>query len=261
MRICRILLLSLFLGLLCSLPAYAQPEYEYGPGFEPETRGGRLLKEFVDQMQPEKIEMILDEEPDDSGRVRTIYMDLTGPLIGGVRIEKLTLDAYDVYFTPPEEWNGKEIEITDILLVHAKTSINENDINNTLAQKAFGEDEHWHDLSLDFRPEGIYAKGNYLAKFLIKLDILIEITGRFKIVHKQQIWLDDYVLKVNRVSVPEAVTERAIEKIQPVIDLSRFIFPLELHSVTQDNERIYMESRMLPEAFDGITYHYSAEGQ
>ena len=82
--------------------------------------------------------------------------------------------------------------------------------------------------------------------------------GDFKIVKKQQIWLDNCTIKVNRVAIPETVTDRAISKIQPVIDLSRFIFPLELDSVKQDEERIYIRSRILPEPFDGITYRYFA---
>lgn len=253
------ILLSFLLVIVFIIPASSQQLYEFRGHVTPDTRGARLLQEFVQQMQPEMVEMIVDEEPDNSGRVRYLYMDLKGPIIGGVRIERLTLDAVDVQFTPPSEWNGEEIEILNILLVHALTSITEKDVNETLSKKAFGNDEHWHDLQLDFNPEGIYARGNYLAKFLIKLDILIEIMGDFKIVHKQQIWLDNYTLKVNRVSVPDTVTERAIAKIQPVIDLSRFIFPLELHSVKQDEERIYIRSRLLPKPFDGIIYRYFEE--
>lgn len=252
------ILLSLMLAIVLVTPATSQNLYEYRGQVTPDTRGARLLKEFTEQMKPEMVEMILDEEPDDSGRVRYLFMDMKGPIIGGVRIERLTLDAFDVQFTPPSDWKGEEIEILDILLVHANTSITEKDVNETLSRKAFGDDEHWHDLQLDFRPEGIYARGKYLAKFIIKLDILIEIMGDFKIVKKQQIWLDNCTIKVNRVAIPETVTDRAISKIQPVIDLSRFIFPLELDSVKQDEERIYIRSRILPEPFDGITYRYFA---
>jgi len=256
----RIRLLFIFLIIIFSaIPACGQDPYEYGPGFVPETRGGMLLKEFVSQLQPQKMEMILDEEPEDSGRIRTVYMKIEDPVIGGVRIENFTLDAYDVNFNPPSEWNVKGIEARDILLVHAKTSIREDDANDTLAKKAFGHDEHWHNLRIDFKPEAIFARGNYLAKVLmVKLDILIEISGKLRIVDRQQIWLDDYDLKINKVSVPESVTERAMEKIQPIIDLSKFMLPLQLDSVRQDEKRIYIRSRILPESFDGITYRYSA---
>ena len=261
MQFRRLFLILLF--IVCSVfPAYSQNIYEYGPGFVPETRGGRLLKEFVDRLQPRKMKMILDEEPEDSGRIRTVYMEIADPVIGNIQIEDLTLDAYDVEFNPPSSWSEDGIEARNILLVHAKTCIREDDINETLARKAFGHDEHWHGLRIDFKPEGIYARGYYLAKVLmVKLDILIEISGQLKVVDRQQIWLDKYALKVNKVSVPDSVTERAMGKIQPIIDLSKFMFPLELDTVRQDEERVYIRSHILPEPFDGITYRYSVTAE
>ena len=75
------ILLSLMLAIVLVTPATSQNLYEYRGQVTPDTRGARLLKEFTEQMKPEMVEMILDEEPDDSGRVRYLFMDMKGPII------------------------------------------------------------------------------------------------------------------------------------------------------------------------------------
>jgi len=252
----RLFVLALISLLFLVIPSWAAELYEY-EGMIPEgSPGARILREFVDGMDPLEVEMILSQEPDASGHVNRIFMNLRRPLIGGVRLDNISFEALDVHFNPVREWASNPVEVQDMLAVYAQGTLLEDDINNSLRNREFGGDEHWHDLALDFRSSSIYAKGYYLAKFIFRLDILIEISGELSIVRKQQIWLDNYNLRVNRVNVPENITDRAISKIQPILDLSRFIFPLELNSIEMDENKIQLRSRYLPQRFEGITYHY-----
>ena len=75
--------------------------------------------------------------------------------------------------------NRSNIQAYHSAMVQVKTMlergiIDENDINQNLLQKEFGDNDHWHNLQLDIHPGGIYAKGYYLVRMLFKLDILIE---------------------------------------------------------------------------------------
>ena len=226
-----------------------------------EDRGNRLLQYFVRELTPEKITMILADQPDDEGNIREIYLDLKGCVIGGVRIDTLRMDAVGVKFTPPEEWTEKGIKPLEVLNVHAFARLTEEDLNENLLQKQFGDDDSWRNLQVDIHPEGIYARGNYIAQFIIRLDILIEIFSKFKIVDMQQIWLDDYSIRVNRLDVPQFITDRAVAEIQPILDLGKFVFPLKLHSIGYDEESITMASRVLPAPFMGITYNWGVPGE
>jgi hypothetical protein len=220
--------------------------------------GERLFQAFVEGLKPESAKMILDGGPDENGRVRRIYLDLTGCEMDEVRIDSLKIEACEVTFTPPGTWDEKGPDIEDMLTVKAVARILEEDVNRALLVKQFGDDdEHWHDLSLDFRNGGIYARGYYLAEFIFRLDILLEIEGRFDIRQGQEIWLDDYTIRVNRVDVPDGLAERAVSRIQPIIDLGEFPFPLRLDRIIQEEDQITIRSRLEPEPFEGRTFTYS----
>ena len=92
---------------------------------------------------------------------------------------------------------------------------------------------------------------------LFTLNILIEIFSKFKIVNMQQVWLDDYTLRVNRFDVPEFITDKAVSQIQPLLDLSRFIFPLRLSSIVFEDGSMTIASRVTPMPFEGIEYEYA----
>ncbi|MDD4835687.1 MAG: DUF2993 domain-containing protein [Dethiosulfovibrio sp.] len=219
--------------------------------------GRRLFDGFVEETNPEWGEMILDGPPDDSGKVRHIYLDLKGADIGGVRIDRITVEGYDVVLTSPDTWGTESADVLSVLSTNAVAVIREKDVNDHLKSKEFGEDESWNNLNLDFSPGRVYANGYYLADLkLFKLNILIEIDGTFKVKEGKQIWLDDYRLKVNRAKIPDGLTDRAMAKIQPILDLSRFIFPIKLSQVVLDDEKATVESVRAPERFEGLRFEY-----
>jgi len=249
-----------FIVLLLAGPALAGPCYRFNGRIDGTSRGALLFKAFAEGLKPESMEMILDEEPDVTGRVRRLYLDLLGCELGDVRIERLEIEALDTRFTDPQGWESPGPDVVDMLSVNARAAILESDVNRAIADAAFGDDDgHWHDLSLDFRKSGVYAKGYYTIRFLFTLDILIELEGRFGIVGGKQVWLEDYTMKVNRVDLPEVLTDRAVSQIQPIIDLEGFIFPLTLKTIVQTDDRVVLESRMLPQKFDGIRYCYNSK--
>lgn len=240
------MLLCLLFILVGSLPSSAG-----------ETRGQFLLQHLVKEFSPEKITMVVDDEPDETGYIRDMYLDITGCIIGGVRIDSLQLRAMGVRLTPPSEWNEKGLVASEILNILAFAKITEKDLNDNLFSKNFGDDDHWNNLQVDMRSDGIYARGNYLVRVLFRLNILIEIFSKCKVVDMQQIWLDDYTLKVNKVDVPNFITDKAVKQIQPILDLSKFVFPLKLHSIGYGDDSITLSSRVLPTSFDGIVYEFT----
>ncbi|GAB1399387.1 hypothetical protein MASR2M17_10210 [Aminivibrio sp.] len=225
-----------------------------------EDRGAELLQYFLRELAPEKITMILADQPDGEGHVREIYLDLKGCVIGGVRIDTLRMDAVGVRFNPPGEWREKGIEPLEVLNAHAVARLTEYDLNENLLQKQFGDDDSWRNLQVDIHPGGIYARGNYIAQFIFRLDILIEIFSKFKIVDMQQVWLDDYSVRVNRMDIPKFITDKAVAEIQPLLDLGKFVFPLKLHSIEYDEEAITISSRVIPEPFPGVVYSWGVPG-
>lgn len=216
-----------------------------------------LFDAFCKGLRPESMVMILDGEPDENGRVRRIYLDFTGCYVGNVRIDRFYVEALDVTFTPPSSWDEKGPEVKNVLLVRAKAKICEDDVKIALRSDKFNKkDDNWHDIQLNFRDREAYVSGYKKVAFL---DIFFELQGRFDISHGGEVWLADYSMRINRLDAPKALTEKTISRIQPLIDLGRFPFPLTLRRIIQEKEYIILESRVAPELFKGTTFLYKGD--
>ena len=60
----------------------------------------------------------------------------------------------------------------------------------------------------------------------VTLDILIEIDSGLKIVGNKELWLKDPQVKINRLDLPDYITNQALSQIQPLLDLNRFPLPI-----------------------------------
>ena len=214
-----------------------------------------LLRYLVDRLQPESVELLLDREPDAQGRVGRFYVDLRGAHLGGVRVDRFRVEAVDVQFNPVAEWQGSgedPLKVLSALQTYAEAVLREEDINEDLFRKQVGEDDaNWRNLRLDFSPQGVYASGNYAVDWIIPLNLFIELSGKLVVRSGREIWLEDYVFRINRMGVPDMLAEQAVQKLQPILDLGRFFFPVRLKTLTLDDHQAYLASPVLPQPFKG----------
>lgn len=218
-----------------------------------------LFGYYVKRFKPEKADLVISGKPDKTGKFQDIYMNLEGVMIETLRVNRLAFRMRDVQFNEPSEWKKGNVECTDALKIEAIGEIFEEDINKAIQAKTFGDDgDTWHDLSLKITPKGLSGKGYYKAKVaFIKLDILLEITSKLKIVKGTELWLDNPFVKVNTLDVPDYVTNKALAQIQPLVDLKRVSLPMTLHKVDLKNGVATLSSRTLPKPLtQGIKYRY-----
>ena len=261
MRTCAIICIF----VLCFANVLAVPasgaHFEFRGRIEPHDPVSHLLAYYVDQFTPEELFLRIDEQPDESGRIRDLYMNLTGVPIGGVRVDRLVFRMNDAQFNPRSEWAAGNIELKNALIIYAYGLLKEEDVNRHLEAATIGRDDHWSNLSMRISPSGLHAHGTYSARILfITLNILLEVDSGLRIVDNRSIWLDDYQLRVNTLNVPDHITRRAVAQIQPLLDLGRFPLPLRLHSIQLEDGRARFSTRVPPTPFQGgITYHFRAE--
>lgn len=254
-----IFLFFLLLSLSCA-PAWAA-DFEFRGTIEPIDNASRLLAFYADRFTPEELDLTVLEQPDASGRVPDLYMDLKGVVIEGVRLNRLTFRMQGAQFNAPENWASGDVVCESALQVHALGNILEDDINRSLESQTFGDDDHWRNIHLGITPEGLRGRGYYMAKVLfVTLDILIEIDSKLKIVRGKELWLDDPAVRINRLDLPDYITKKALSQIQPILDLNRLPLPLTLHKVTLEKGQATLSSRVVPQPLtQGITYHYAAQ--
>lgn len=215
-----------------------------------------LLGYYVSRFGVERGEIIVDALPDETGRFTDIYMSLKGLVVEDLRIDNVTVRMKGVQFNEPSNWKDGNVECKDAISIQGVANIFEDDINNAIKAKTFGDGrDEWHDLSMKIEPSGLSGRGYY--KFGI-LDILIEITSNLRVVKGKELWLKDPQVKINKMDLPDYVTKQALSKIQPLVNLNEFPLPLSLHKVELKKGNAILSTRSLPQPFsEGLRYSYT----
>lgn len=124
------------------------------------------------------------------------------------------------------------------------------DINAALVNYAGGD---WSRISVDLKPGRVDAKGHYSSG---GLSIFAEVTTRLEIRQGKQIWLKDTSIKINNDDQTDVI-RKELAKIQPVVDIGRFPFPVTLAVLDIDENRVVFSTRTLPKPVKGLTYRYT----
>jgi hypothetical protein len=245
-----------FLLLICfPLLAAAQEVHDYNGNFTPGTRAEELLKTLVDYTDPDSIELVLDGEPDESWNVRNLFFHVRGGRFAGkIRVEEIALSASFVSLVPPGE--GRKLAVKQAMRSNLEVILLESDVNGAIRMFTSEKDGDWKDVSVRFiPPRNLEARGRYHVKNP-GIVILAEVSTGLVIRDGREIWLEDTRLEINNAEQTATVRE-AIEKLQPVVDIRKFPFPVTLAVLKTGNGRLEIASRTRPCPFDGITYRYS----
>ena len=239
-------LITAALFLFGAIPAFAE---DYG-----QSLFNIILREF----HPEKAAMTLSSLPRENGLIPWAYFELCGANVQGLRISKLKVDGFDAMVSPPERWKDLDYpEISSVLACHAEAHVTESDVNDFLMERAFGDKDEWSGVKVRMRDGRITASAYYLADLkLFRLKVKLEVSCVLAARHGTELWLEDIQLKVNNAEVSPSYVTRALEGLQPVINLSRYNLPLHISRIEFKNGSCYVRSRILPKPFDGIRWEY-----
>lgn len=239
--------------LLLVLPCDAGSVKEYRGSVPAGTSGELLFGALVERLDPDAMEMIVDEEPSVEGKVRHIFIKVQGARFGAFRLEEMVLETAFSKFNPVTQWkDAGSIVVEDIMSGNFTAMVREGDINSALQEKIDGG--HWQNVCVDIRPEGLFARGYYVTGGSVSLRILVELSTKLE-ARSKKIWLKDYTLSVNN-DEKTALVEKAVRDLQPVVDLGDFVFPLSVDSIEMEGGSVRLATKTLPKPFEGISFKY-----
>jgi len=216
--------------------------------------GAILMQSFVSELDPEKLEVVMDHEPEPDGTLRHLYLDCRGSRFDHFRVDRLVIETVFNKFNPVREWeNGSDIILEDAMQGYVDAVVTEKDVNAALAEF---QDEHWKNVVVDLKPGQITAKGYYypvdssVLRILVKINTGLHVKGR-------SIWLDDYELEINNADKTSLIRDE-IKKIQPLLDLEDLIFPVEIDDIKITEKEIRLRSSKLPSVFKGMNFNFSS---
>ncbi len=197
-----------------------------------------LLKAALEKkFSPQSMEVRLEGGPDAKGFVKKAAVRAKGAVIDKLRVESLVMEASDLQFNPPEEWE-KHLEVKSAGDTRSRGVILETDINAAMKESVKG-DRKWKSIRMDLSPTQIKAVGVYETHFLFKLHLVVKLTGKLAASPDgKQIFIRDYKLNVSGLTMPQGLTEDVIEKVQPIIDFRESVFPVSVKKIVMDETSI-----------------------
>lgn len=235
-----------------SLPGHAGDVREYRGTVPWDSPGEKLFSALASRLDPDAMEMIVDEEPAPDGRIRRMYLKVRGARIGGFRLDELSLETAFSRFNPVIEWTDPEsVVLEEIMSGNLSAAVLEKDINSALKEHV---DENWQSVKVEVSPEGLSARAYYVVKGSVSLKILVELSTGFE-VRGRKVWLKDYTLSVNNAEKTDLVRD-AIKDLQPLVDMEDFVFPVNVDRIETSKGSVRLFTKTAPGPFDGIRFLY-----
>jgi hypothetical protein len=235
-----------------SLPGHAGDVREYRGTVPWGSPGEKLFSALASRLDPDAMEMILDEEPSPDGRIRHMYINVKGARIGGFRLDELSLETAFSRFNPVLQWMDPEsVVLEEIMSGNLSAAVLEKDINSALKEHV---DDNWQSVKVEISPEGLSARGYYVVRGSVSLKILVELSTGLE-VRGKKVWLKDYTLSVNNAEKTDLVRD-AVKDLQPLVDMEDFVFPVNVDRIETAKGSVRLFTRTAPRPFGGIRYLY-----
>lgn len=232
--------LSVAVMLLCSLFSLplsaAQPD-----------RGAELFDILLKATTPREAVMQLSSLPEENGYISWAFLDCHDAIVEGMNISSFRMDFFDSRVTPPALWKDmSHPHVKSMLACHAVARVTEKDVNDFLRSRVFGHKREWSDVSVSLHEDHIMATAYYLADLkLMKLKIRVDISCSI-VPRGTALWLEDVSLRLNNQSVPSSLVRRALDDMQPFIDMKNYGLPLRLKKIECRQGECIVASTTLP---------------
>lgn len=216
--------------------------------------GNAMVREF----SPDCLVFTSAEPIGDDGFTSHLHLAVEGGKIDKLRIDEISVEAFNVRFNPPEMWQEKlRLEAVDEVRLAAR--ITEKDINAALLGTEL--DEHWKNVHIDLRPKEIVAIGVYQQSFIFKFRFLLKLAGELEIVDGNKVYLTNYRFYANGFRISQETTDKIVEEIQPILDLTNFVFPAKLKEIRLSEEELLLYSDPPPsEISGGVVWSFKRDG-
>lgn len=258
--------LAVFGGPSRAFAAETQAVRTFSGAVEETDLSSRLLRNLVESLAPESLELVLEGGPDASGAVRRLYFEARGAKQGGIRIESLRLEALFVKFdlggpsgnggSAPGEGNLGDLNVSEAVQGYFEGRVLEKDLNDFLLGATLtGGGAEWRDLRFDLRPGGFSASARF-ASGVVSARVVVE--SELEIEDRDRLRMRNYRISVNNAETDMAMILEAIEKAQPLLDFRDFPFPVRLRELTVDEDALVLATRVAPTRFEGTTLRYEA---
>ncbi|MBP7632932.1 DUF2993 domain-containing protein [Candidatus Ozemobacteraceae bacterium] len=171
---------------------------------------------------------IVEYSPDytNRGRLKQVVVNTEGGEIDGLILHRASFDFDDVQLDTTKLVREAKIDTIAVCNIDMDVLILESDLNAYLGEKA-------RNIKVD-NPRVELATGQLILSGSTKYSLVkvnFWANGNFEVRNSQQIWFHARKLKLNSMSMPRAFVGTIIKRINPVLNLEKFPFRLNLKEI------------------------------
>ncbi|MDD3146113.1 MAG: DUF2993 domain-containing protein [Candidatus Riflebacteria bacterium] len=244
----RCLLLLLTALSLVSLPLLADnasytpdPEITARIASDPAIIERKLISSMNKLLEnPASLSIILTPISDletANGRFKKVLVHTSRGSIDNLPLNRADIDFEDVQLDTAKLLNEEKIDPVSMSNINMDVSILENDLNTFLEAKS-------KSIKVD-RPRIEIASGEMKLSGSTKYGLVkVEFwaNGNLSIKDGREIWFHARKMKVNRMTMPRSFVGMIVKKINPVLDLEKFPFKLNLDAIELNKGEMHFTS-------------------
>lgn len=222
--------------------------------------GTKLFDIFNKALMPRESIMVLSSQPRDDGRIPMMYLDVKEAVIAGMTVQDAQVTAYELMTTAPAQWSSMAYpRILSMLDCSVTARVTQKHIDDYMTGRSFSGGQ-WHSVKVKLQNGYFEASGKYLADLkFFKTNVALSLKGRLEIRQGSQLWLEVLQFQVNSSNMPLWIVRKALQKIQPILDLEKFVIPARLNHIDISSDSVVFSTRRHPQPFDGLSWYFKRD--
>lgn len=227
---------------------------EFSGEFTPANNGERLLAFLVSLTDPESMDLEMDAIPGDDGAILALSLSLHGGLIGGIRVERLSLSSAFVQLNPPSEWirgNRHSFRMLNALRTNFKLVVDERDVLEALETYA---SVSWSDIRVKLDSEGLRAQGRFRPD-ATAFSLLAGIATKLEIRDGDRVVLKSPQVYING-EEKTVLFQRDLERLRPLLDFNGLPLSPMLSRLSIDKGKLLLGTATPPRPVEGVQFRY-----
>jgi hypothetical protein len=160
------------------------------------------------------------------GRFEKIWVKTDSGSVDNLVLNKADLEFLDVHLDTTKLFREEKIDTVSVGQINMDVIIKESDMNLFLANKA--AKINVDNPKVTMRPGKIEVSGSTKYSFM---KVSFWATGVFSVKDAKAIWFHSHKLRINGIGMPRAFVGNLIKRINPVLNLEKFPFKLNLKDI------------------------------
>lgn len=160
------------------------------------------------------------------GYLSKVKVFLANGTVDNLVLDDATFEFIEVQLNTTKLYKEKKLDLVKAKQVNMDVIISEKSLNDFLKLKS--KKIKVDDPKITLKEDCIELQGTTKYSFM---KIKFWATGRFEVIDSQEIWFHVKKLKMNNLSMPKAFIGSIVKKINPILDLRKFPFRLNLKEI------------------------------